>query len=223
MRTSRDGVPGRSAGVLEDYACVAEGFCTLFAVTGNDEWLAFAGVLVDVILTHFADGTGGFFDTSDDAEQLIQRPREAADNATPSGWLAAAGVLITYAAYTGSQVHREAGVEALGVVSSLVDQSPRIAASGLSVVEALLDGPREIAIVGDPADPLARELHRVALMATNPGAVIAVADPRYESAVPLLQERGLTDGVATAYVCRDFVCQTPASTTVDLQHRLASR
>ncbi len=45
-RTSRDGVAGTGAGVLEDYACVAEGYLALSGVTGESRWVALAGELL---------------------------------------------------------------------------------------------------------------------------------------------------------------------------------
>jgi uncharacterized protein YyaL (SSP411 family) len=66
-RTSRDGLAGNSAGVLDDYGSVAEGLLALYQATGNDEWLMFAGLLLDVAIQHFADDEGGFYDTADDA------------------------------------------------------------------------------------------------------------------------------------------------------------
>ncbi|MBA2770008.1 MAG: thioredoxin domain-containing protein, partial [Sporichthyaceae bacterium] len=66
-RVSRSGVVGRPAGVLEDYAEVAEGLLALYAVSGDSRRLLVAGQLLEVVLTRFADGRGGFFDTADDA------------------------------------------------------------------------------------------------------------------------------------------------------------
>ena len=73
-RTSRDGVAGSSAGVLEDYACVAEGFLALSGVTGEARWVTLAGQLLDTALDRFARRGGGFFDTADDGEALVYRP-----------------------------------------------------------------------------------------------------------------------------------------------------
>ena len=56
VRTSRDGAAGTTAGVLEDYACVAEGFLTLSGVTGEARWLRLAGELLEVALGSFGDG-----------------------------------------------------------------------------------------------------------------------------------------------------------------------
>ena len=214
VRTSRDGRPGTSDGVLEDYADVAEGFLSLYSVTGEEEWLAFAGVLLDVVLSHFTDGSGGFFDTADDAEQLVLRPRDPSDSATPSGWLAAAQALLTYAAITGADEHRSAAEAALGIVTAYATQSPRAVGWGLAAAEALIDGPREIAVVGDPEDPRTREVHQWALMGTAPGGVVAVGAPG--STVPLLRDRPLVDGSPTVYVCRHFACEAPVTSREDV-------
>lgn len=218
VRTSRDGRAGTSDGVLEDYADVAEGFLALYAVTGEDEWLAFAGILLDVVLAHFSDGDGGFYDTADDAEQLVLRPRDPSDNAVPSGWLAAAQALLTYAAYTGVAEHRAAAERALGITTALAARAPRGVGWGLAAAEALLDGPREVAVVGASDDPRTRDLHRVALMGTAPGLVVAVGP--VGSDVPLLRDRPLVGGAPAAYVCRQFTCEAPVTTAADLKARV---
>ena len=96
-RTSRDGIAGSSAGVLDDYACVADGFLALSGVTGEAGWVRLAGQLLDTALDRFGDGAGGFYDTADDGEQLIYRPADPADGPSPSGAFAAAGALLSYA------------------------------------------------------------------------------------------------------------------------------
>ncbi len=222
VRVSKDGVAGRHAGVLEDQADVAEGLLALYAVTGRSEWLTLAGVLLDAVLDHFADGSGSFFDTADDAEKLLRRPQDPSDNAVPSGPSAAAGALLSYAAYTGSARHREAAESALGVYAALARQHPRFAGWGLAVAEAALDGPREVAVVGLPGDAGFERLRRVALLATAPGLVVALGAPSSpdrlapgaaadQDTVPLLRGRDLVDGRAAAYVCRGFVCDLPTT------------
>ena len=221
VRTSRDGRAGTTDAVLEDYADVAEGFLALYAVTGEEEWLAFAGILLDVVLGHFGDGEGGFYDTADDAEQLVLRPRDPSDNAAPSGWLAAAQALLTYAAYTGVVDYRLAGERALGIAAALAARAPRGVGWGLAAAEALLDGPREVAVLGASDDPMIWQLHRTALMGTAPGLVVAVGPPG--SDVPLLRDRPLVDDRPAAYVCRQFTCEAPVTTPEALAHSVGAR
>ena len=113
LRTSKDGVAGPSAGLLEDYACVAAGLLKLSGMTGEARWATVAGALLDTVLTAFADGNGGFYDTADDGERLIFRPADPTDNATPSGAFAAADALLSYGALTGAERYRDAAVAAL--------------------------------------------------------------------------------------------------------------
>lgn len=211
-RTSRDGRAGANAGVLEDYADVAEGFLTLASVTGEGVWLDFAGLLLGHVLTRFTDPeTGSLYDTAADAEQLIRRPQDPTDNATPSGWTAAAAALLGHAAHTGSETHRAAAEKALGVVKALGPRVPRFIGWGLAAAEALLDGPREVAVVGPSLDdPATRALHRTALLGTAPGAVVAFGTADGEE-FPLLADRPLVDGRPTGYVCRDFTCDAPTT------------
>ncbi|MET7366671.1 thioredoxin domain-containing protein [Streptomyces sp. NPDC005566] len=216
-RTSKDGRAGDNAGVLEDYGDVAEGFLALASVTGEGVWLEFAGFLLDIVLERFKGEGGQLYDTADDAEQLIRRPQDPTDSATPAGWTAAAGALLSYAAHTGSEAHRTAAEGALGVVRALGPKAPRFIGWGLAVAEAWLDGPREVAVAG----PVGGELHRTALLGRAPGAVVAageVADAGTE--FPLLVDRPLVGGVPTAYVCRHFVCDAPTTDAAELAGKL---
>jgi uncharacterized protein YyaL (SSP411 family) len=219
IRTSRDGKAGDTAGALEDYACVAEGFLALSGVTGSARRVGAAGALLNVALSLFADGEGGFYDSPSDGEALIFRPADPSDNATPSGAFAMAEALVHYAALTGSSPHRKAARAALGVLPAIVARFPRAAGAGLAAAEAIMAGPAEIAIIGPADDPRTAELHRTALRYSPPGAVLAIGDGTTAD-IPLLAGRTLVDGAPAAYVCQDFTCQLPVTTPEDLQAQL---
>jgi uncharacterized protein YyaL (SSP411 family) len=202
-RVSRDGVAGAHAGVLEDYADFAEGLLALHQVTGDPGRLDGAKHLLRIVLERFGDGSGGFFDTADDAEQLVRRPQDPTDNATPSGLAAATGALLTYAALTGSEAHRTAAEAALATVAPLFGRHARFAGWACAVGEALLAGPAEVAVVGRP------DLLEVARRATAPGAVVVGSGPLVE---------GRPAGAA--YVCRGFVCDAPTTDEARLREQL---
>ena len=235
VRTSRDGVAGRSAGLLEDYACAAAGLLTLAGVTGEDRWVTVAGALLDTVLAAFGDGSGGFYDTARDGERLIFRPADPTDNATPSGAFAAADALVSYGALTGEARYAEAAAGALRVLPPIAERYPRAGGTGLGVAEALLSGPAEIAIVGPSDDPRTADLLRAALHLAPPGAVLALGPgqsgpPRAGSSaggpgasaaiVPLLAGRGPVAGAPAAYICRNFTCQAPVTTPAALREAL---
>ncbi len=203
LRTSRDGVVGRSAAVLEDYADYAEGLLALHQVTGDPGRLSGAEHLLGVVLDRFGDGKGGFFDTADDAERLVRRPQDPTDGATPGGTSAAAQALLTYAALTGSTRHRDAAEAALGTLAPLFGRHARFAGWGLAAAEALVAGPAEVVVLDRP------DLLAVARLATAPGAVVTTGGPLAEGRAP-----------GAAYVCRGFVCELPTTDAARLREQL---
>ena len=215
-RTSRDGVVGAAAGVAEDYGDFAAGLLVLHQATADPRWLTAAGELLEAALTHFADGNGGFFDTADDAEQLVRRPKDATDNATPSGSSALAGALVAYAALSGSPRHRLAADNALRIVSELGRRQPRFLGWALAAAEALVAGPLQIAVVGEPeGGPLTRTAWRL----RPPGAVV-VSGSSDAAGVPLLADRPLVGGKPAAFVCRGMVCDLPVTSPDELTRQL---
>ena len=219
QRTSRDGKAGSSWGTLEDYADVAEGFLALYQVTGTEKWIFLAETSLDVILVHFDDGEGAFFDTADDAPSLVRRPKSISDNAEPAGWLAAANALLTYAALTGENNYRLRAEITLAKITPLITRAPRAIGWGLVAATALIHGPIQVAIVG-PESEATDELWRQAWKTTAPGAVIARTAPNANTTVGLLQNRSMISDQPTAYVCRGFVCDLPTTNPLELKEKL---
>ena len=209
-RASRNGVAGSSDGVLEDYAAVAEGLFALFGATGERRWYDVGSGLVDQIQHRFDDGNGAFYDTATDAEQLIKRPQDPTDNASPSGQSLALGALVTRAALTGRADDAAAAENLLASLAGLADAAPRFAGHLLTVAEAMADGPRQVAVVGADGDGDRGALVRAAYRLTHPGVVVAQGTPG-TTVPPLLADRGLVEGRAAAYVCRGFVCDLPVT------------
>jgi uncharacterized protein YyaL (SSP411 family) len=177
-------------------------------------------VLLDEALTWRAED-GGYFDTGADAEQLVARPRDPSDNASPSGQSALVHAALTYAALTGSGRHRDAAEGALRQVRVLAERAPRFAGWSLAAAEAAVAGPLEVAVVGADDDPARAELVRVARASSSPGLVVVAGVPDQDAddpdVLPLLAGRGLVEGKAAAYVCRGMVCDRPVTTAAELR------
>ena len=202
---------------------MAAGLLRLAGVTGEDRWVAVAGALLDSVLGLFGDGNGGFYDTAADGERLIFRPADPTDNATPSGAFAAADALLSYGALTGEARYAEAAAAALRVLPPIAARYPRAGGLGLSVAEALLSGPAEIAIVGPDEDPRTADLLRAALHAAPPGAVFALGSgcrPPPGTRSRCWPGAPLVSGAPAAYVCRGFTCLAPVTTTGALREAL---
>jgi uncharacterized protein YyaL (SSP411 family) len=214
-RTSREGIAGESLAVADDYGNLADGLLALHQATGDVRWVETAEGLLGFAVAHFAAQDGGFFDTGDDAERLVRRPREAADNATPSGTSALAAALLAHSALTGSPDSRarcEAAVASLGTMPAT---QPRFFGWALAVAEGLLAGPVQVAVSGADGDAARAELASAAWRSRPPGAVVIAGTPDAPG-TPLLRDRPLVRGRAAAYVCRGMVCDLPVTTVPDL-------
>ncbi len=210
-------------GVLEDYACLAEGLLALYEATFEERWFLTARALMDAVLERFTDPAGGFFDTADDHERLITRPKDVQDNATPSGGAMASHALLRLAALTGEGRYRSAAERAIVGVVALAGRYPTAAAKWLSAIELELSDIIEIAIVGSLEEPGTRELLAVASGRFRPGRVVALAADPAASVVPLLEDRTRLGDRPTAYVCRNFACQVPVTDPEALAAQLRER
>jgi uncharacterized protein YyaL (SSP411 family) len=224
VRTSRDGAVGTAPGVLTDYAAVAEAFGVLAGVTGDTRWSARGSALLDTVLARFRAPGHMFRDTADDqtdpvVARLATRP-DVADGPSAGGQSAAAAALLARAALTGSATDRQAAELALAAPLSIAHRHPRAVGWALAAAEAVLDGPREVAVLGRADDPARTALVRTALRATAPGLVLAQGDPDAVLADPdapgLLRDRPLVGDRAAAYVCRGFVCDRPTTDPAEL-------
>jgi len=219
-RVSRDGRVGQPQGVLEDYAHTATALAHLGCLTGEQRWLASAVELAASMRALFAvegdAGTLRWFDTAHDAEQLIRRPYEPADNATPAGPAAAAEALLTVGALTGDVVRTDEARATLLGLGGLCAAAPRLAGAALAVLEGLLDGPQQIVVVDRPAGTdLGRALLAAAAACPGPAAIVVRAT--HGDAPPPALAHLLTGRVAAhapapiAYPCRAGTCAAPTA------------
>ena len=216
-RASLGGRVGDSAAILEDHAMLATGLLALYQLSGAARWLATATDLLDTALAHFADSDqpGRWFDSADDGEQLLLRPADPYDGATPSGASSITEALLTAAHLTGAERYRQAAVDALQAHSPLLARAPRSAGHWLAVAEAGVRGPLQIAVAcSGPSSPLLADARLLA-----PGGAIVVGGAVDSS--ELLVGRDRVAGADAAYVCRGQVCDLPVTSAAELAANLS--
>jgi len=209
-RSWRAGRPSPT-GYLEDYADLAEGLLALYELTFDERWFVRARSLMGEVLARFADPVGGYFDTADDHERLLVRPKRLEDGATPSGNAMTTTVLLRLAAWTGDTRYRRAAEEAIRLVLPLVTRHPTAFGQWLIALDLALEPLDEVAIVGDPSAPETRALLDVAMRPYRPHQVVAASSNPGASAIELMQSRFAMQGRPTAFVCRDFACRQPVT------------
>jgi uncharacterized protein len=221
LRSWKDGRAKLNA-YLEDYACVIEGLLELYQTTFAEKWFVAARELAETMLQHYADPAGGFFDTSDDHETLVTRPKDLQDNAVPSGNAMAASVLLKLAAFMGEDRYSRAGTALIEALQPALIQAPLGFAQWLCALDFALSKPKEIAIVAPARSDGMQALIDVARTGYRPHQVVAVGStPDRTSAIPLLLDRPAIDSRATAYVCVGFACQRPVTEPALLAEQLA--
>ncbi len=228
LRTWKSDATGGRAklnGYLDDYAFQVESLLSLYQATLESEWLSEAALVADGMIDLFWDDeTNAFFDTGSDHEELLVRPRDLFDNATPSGGSVASLSLLKLATYLDSGPYREIGEKSLASASDLMKQAPLGVPNWLSAVDFNTTQTTEIVIVGDPSAPATKELWEEVHDRYIPNVVLAGADKKQDSpATTLLADRELIGGVPTAYVCENYVCQLPVTNRIELAKLLDAR
>jgi uncharacterized protein YyaL (SSP411 family) len=220
LRSWKDG-EAKLNGYLEDYAYLIEGLLELYQTTFEPRWFMAAQELAETMITHFQAPDGGFFDTSDDHETLITRPRDLQDNATPSGNGMAVTALLKLAGFTNDLRYVDIAHKALTQMQPMMAQYPLGFGQWLQALSYALSKPREIAIVGAPDRDDTLALLAVARQGFRPFQVVALGAPGPDqTAVPLMRDRGLVGEQAAAYVCRDSACQAPSAKPEELRAQL---
>jgi hypothetical protein len=221
LHSYKDGV-ARIDGFLEDYAYLIDGLLALYEATFELEWLDWASALARAAVDEFYDdASGAFYDTAAGGEQLIARPRDPFDNATPSGNSVIVDVLLRLSQLNGD-------IESHRIARRVIEEHVAVAAehpNGLARLLAAADfatGPSaEVAIIGEPGDAgrqglldrlRAEFLPRVVVAAAAPDDPASRSiDPSAELRIGLLAQRTLVDGKAAAYVCVNHACQMPTT------------
>ncbi|MFM8552823.1 MAG: aldo/keto reductase [Nitrospiraceae bacterium] len=209
---------------LEDYAYLAEGLVDLYEAGGAARYLHEAVRLAERMVTDFADREkGGFFTTAKDHEALLLRSREGPDGAIPSGNAVAASALARLSFHYGRDDFREAATLAIRAYGRQTARYPRAFAKSLSVVDLLLTGPVELALLGAPGRPDYEALLAAIRGVYLPNRIIAHHDPAGPATShPLLRGKQPTDGQATLYICRNFTCQAPLTNPQEAAAALAN-
>lgn len=213
----------RHPAVIDDYANMARAALTLFEVTSEPAYLEHAEAWIATANRHFwDDAKSGYFLSADDTNDIITRCKNVSDNATPSGNGMMVEVLARLYGHTGEESAR---TRAEAVVTLFSGNNPNYLLSipGLLSAYDYLVEPVQIAIIGDPADPMACDLRSAAHRSPTLCKIVALVRPgqslpEHHPAAGKAQ----VHGQATAFVCVGPRCGLPVTSVADLQQQLSS-
>ncbi len=207
LATAKDGHAHLNA-YLDDYAFIISGLLELLQSKWNSKWLMWAQQLADVLIEQFEDKTsGGFYFTSHDHEQLIQRSKSYSDNATPSGNGIAAESLMLLGYLLAEPGYINAAERCLKAAWSSINHA---AISHCSLLEALDSHltPPQIVILRGSAEQLSSWLQPTAGQFMPHTHVFAI--PADSELPPSLAEKSASEATV-AYVCEGMQCSPPIS------------
>ena len=209
----------RIAGFLEDYASLGLGFVGVYQATFDRRWLDRARALSGAVVTWFwSDADGCFYDTPHDHEQLVTRPRDVADNATPAGSSLAAELLLVVADYFGDAGARAKADRVLASSAEMITRMPVMLGHLLGAADMAVFGAIEVAIAGDVTSPTTRSLLKAVSTTYLPSLVVAAGQGDAVRELPLFESRA--PAKSTAYVCRGYTCDLPTTDPAVLADQL---
>ena len=202
---------------LEDYGALILGLLELYQTDFNDIWFTSAKELADEMIGLFQDPNGGFFDTAEDSEQLLLRPKDVQDNATPSGNALACEALLKLYEFTGEGRYRDLAETSLNLVVGMATRYPTAFGLWLSAADMALGNTKQIAVLYEAGGENTSELIKFIRSQYRSNVIVAASSyPPSEGAPTLLNDRPLRDGKATVYVCEGLVCKNPVTTISEL-------
>jgi len=191
-----------------DYAWLVDFFTRLAELTGKVLWLEHARETALSMLELFTGEGTLLYTTGNDAEQLVVRPLDILDGAVPAANGVAATALLRLGALRADDALVDAGASLLRTLSRVASEYPLACANSVAASELSGGGITEVVIPGDRPDLLTTARARF-----EPTMVLAWGEP---TSSPLWA--GRDEG--RAYVCRRFVCRSPATTPDELAQRL---
>ena len=226
FRTHRNG-QSRLPAYLDDYAFLSNACVDLYEATFDLTWVEAADDLAHQMIARFWDEeSGSFYFTEAAHTDVLLRSKSTFDGAEPSGNSVAALALLRLARLTGRPDYQAKAERILEVNAANMAKAPHGYFQMLMAADFVLHPPKEVAIVGNPANEDTQALLRAVRGRFLPNRIVALLVPTHDDAetvarrVPLLEGRTLVEGKAAAYVCRDFVCRLPVTAPEALQKQL---
>lgn len=199
-------------GYASDYAALIDGFISLYEASGTLRWLDEAIATADDLIELFSDPDGGVWTTGEDAEQLVSRPKDLMDNATPSANSMTAVGLLRLEAHTGESRYGEYARTILRTLGGVAGKHAMSFGNLLWAIELHTLGVTEVVVTGDRTD-----LVQAVQSSFNPGSILAWGEPGQG---PLWEGRSATPTAGVAYVCQNHTCGVPATTVEELLAQL---
>ena len=222
----RDGESGLPTHI-DDYAFMINASIDLYETTFEIEYLKRAIKLNDILMKEFWDEqSGGFYFTSSTSEELIARQKDVYDGAVPSGNSVALLNLIRLSRFTSNIYFEKKAYVIVKYFSGYVSKSPSAFCMFMCGLDFLFSASTEVVIVSDNKDNLAIKGINLIRSVFNPNKVVILkfdnTTTDYSELLSFTNYMKMKDNNTTFYVCRDYTCNQPVNSLIELEKLLLS-
>jgi uncharacterized protein YyaL (SSP411 family) len=232
LRRFRNGKSGVD-GYAEDYAYMIFGLLELFQSDGDPASLEWAMALQTRLDDLFWDEEeGGWFSTTGRDATVLLRLKDDHDGAEPSASAVSLHNLLVLAHLVDQGSAEAQRTYAARIARTMQWAGARAAQYGraipmmMAAVSAYHAGMTQLVIVGGEQDAATAALMRESIDVYRPSMIVVPVLAAHRAGLtrllPWTASLTAIDGQATAYLCRDFACQLPATTPDALRHQLAA-
>lgn len=215
----------QSAGVLSDYAFVADGLLDLFEASPDPEWLGAAASVGAAMVARFYDPESGALFQSEQSTSLLTRRTDPIEVAEPSGVGRGINALIRLRALGAGSVSQRTIDTALQNNSWVLERDPKTTPSLCTAADRTTQGSREVLLAApDLSDPRLSDFLSAYNQAIRPHTVLGVVTPQTAAALQGFSAfTGKTPGTSgtRAYICRNGTCRQPTEELAEFTEQLA--
>lgn len=204
-------------GNLDDYAFMIYGLLDLFEASFQVKYLKSALLLDEILFEHFWDPkNGGFYFTSDDAEEVLVRKKEIFDSAVPSGNSIMMLNLLKLSKLTENEEFKEKALQLEKAFSKTVEKIPTGFAGFLCAFDFKIGPSYEIVIAGNKRDGETNAFIESIRRNFIPNKTLILLSDDDETSslieiIPSLELKKMENKKLTAYVCEDGRCRAPTN------------
>jgi len=193
-------------GFLEDYALLIQAFISLFEVTGNEEWLVTAELMLAYTFSHFFDQDKSLFYFSEmNQKSVVANHFQNEDNVVPSSNSVMANNLHRLYLINGKPDYLTIAKKMILYITPLFPKYPMAYANWGTLMLKLTEPFFEVVVCGNNVQKSVQKLQNsfypnVLLVFTEKQSEIVLLKNRYQKNKNLI------------YVCRNGVCKLPVET-----------
>ncbi|XP_014430101.2 spermatogenesis-associated protein 20 isoform X3 [Pelodiscus sinensis] len=212
-------------GFLEDYVFVIQALFDLYEASLNQSWLEWAVQLQRKQDELFWDSKGfAYFSSEAVDSSLLLRLKDDQDGVEPSANSVAVTNLLRAACYSGNMEWVEKAGQILAAFSERLLKIPVALPEMARATVAFHRSLKQVAICGAPEGEDTKDLLRCIHSVFAPNKVLMLADGDSSGFLyhhlPFLSSLERKDGKATAYLCENFACSLPVTSSQELRSLL---